>query len=84
MPDNDFDGLIQRKQKHKTILILTQGGLHMYFDERTCEVIDELMRKGTTRTVELSDILERDYGIRLEPHFISEYKFMEIMKGLPL
>jgi hypothetical protein len=66
------------------ILKLTKGGLYVYPDERTCKLIDELLRKGTTRTTELSDILERDHGIRVEPHFISEYKFMEIMKGLPL
>jgi hypothetical protein len=52
----------------------------MYPDERTCELIDQLMRKGTTRTTELSDILERDYGVRIEPHFISEYKHKETMK----
>jgi hypothetical protein len=55
----------------------------MYTDERICKIIDELLRKGITRTTELSDILERDHGIRLEPHIISEYKFMEIMKGIP-
>jgi hypothetical protein len=32
--------------------------------------------------MELSDILERDHGIRLAPHFITEYKFMEMMKGM--
>jgi hypothetical protein len=41
------------------------------------------MQKGITRSTELSDILERDHGIRLKPHFISEYKFMEKMKEVP-
>jgi hypothetical protein len=55
----------------------------MYPDERTRELLDEMLRKGITRTTELSDILERDHDIRFEPHFISEYKFLEIMKGRP-
>jgi hypothetical protein len=53
----------------------------MYPDEQTCKLIDEMLLKGITRTTELSNILERDYGIRIEPHFISEYKFLEIMKA---
>jgi ferritin-like protein len=53
----------------------------MYPDERTRELIDEMLRKGITHSTELSDMLERDHGIRLEPHFIAEYKFLEIMKG---
>lgn len=53
-------------------------------DKRTREFIDEMLRKGTTRSAELSDILERDHGVRLEPHFISEYKYMEIIKGRSL
>jgi hypothetical protein len=57
-----------------------EGGLNMYPDEQTCKLIDELMRKGTTSTTELSDILEQEHGIRVEPHFISEYKHKEIMK----
>jgi hypothetical protein len=74
-------GSILTKAKHKTILKLIEGGLNMYPDERTCKLIDELLRKGITRTVELSDILEHEHGISLKPHFISEYKFMEIMKS---
>jgi hypothetical protein len=57
-----------------------EGGLNMYPDERTCKLIDELLRKGIARSTELSDILERDHGIEVPPHFISEYKFKEIMK----
>jgi hypothetical protein len=53
----------------------------MNFDERTRELIDEMLRKGTTRSTELSDILERDHGIRLKPHFITEYKYMEMVKA---
>ena len=56
----------------------------MYPDERTRELIDEMLRKGTTRTTELSDMLERDHGIKLAPHFISEYKYTEIIKGMSL
>ena len=56
----------------------------MHLDEQICKLIDEMLRKGTTRSTELSDMLERDHGIRLEPHFISEYKYMEIMKGRSL
>jgi hypothetical protein len=52
----------------------------VYLDEQTCKLIDELMRKGTTHTTELSDILERDYGTKVEPHFISEYKYKEIVR----
>jgi hypothetical protein len=55
----------------------------VYPDERTRGLIDEMLRKGITRSTELSEILERDHGIMLEPHFISEYKFLEIMKGRP-
>jgi hypothetical protein len=55
----------------------------MYPDERTCELIDEMLRNGMTRSTELSDILERDHGIRLEPHFIAEYKFLKIMNIWP-
>jgi hypothetical protein len=54
----------------------------MYLDERTCKLIDEMLEKGTTSSIELSDALERDHGIRLAPHFIAEYKFMEIMKSI--
>jgi hypothetical protein len=57
--------------------------MYVYPDERTRELLDEMLRKGITRTTELSEILERDHGIRLEPHFISEYKFLEIMKDGP-
>jgi cytosine/adenosine deaminase-related metal-dependent hydrolase len=53
----------------------------MYLDERTCKIIDEMLRKGTTRSTELSDMLDRDHNIKLEPHFISEYKYLEITKG---
>jgi hypothetical protein len=53
----------------------------MYPDERACKLVDEMLRKGTTRSAELSDILERDHDIIVEPHFIAAYKFMEIMKG---
>jgi hypothetical protein len=52
----------------------------MYPDERTRELIDEMLRKGTTRSTELSGILERDHNIKIEPHFITEYKYMEMMK----
>jgi hypothetical protein len=52
----------------------------MYPDEQACKLIDELLRKGITRTTELSDILKQEHGIKVEPHFISEYKHKEIMK----
>jgi hypothetical protein len=47
----------------------------MYPDERIRELIDESLRKGITRSTELSDILERDNGIEIPPHFIAEYKY---------
>jgi hypothetical protein len=45
-----------------------------------------LLQKGITRSTELSDILERDHGIRVEPHFVSEYNYrkrhnLEIREG---
>jgi hypothetical protein len=52
----------------------------MYPDKRACEIIDQLPRYGITRNLELSDILKREHGLDVEPHFISEYKFKEIMK----
>jgi hypothetical protein len=53
----------------------------MHLDERTCKLIDEILQKGITRSTVLSDMLERDHSIKLEPHFISEYKYLEITKG---
>jgi hypothetical protein len=40
----------------------------MYPDEHTCKLIDEMLQNGTTLGTELSDALEWDHGIRVEPH----------------
>jgi hypothetical protein len=47
----------------------------MYPDEDICKLIDESLRKGIMRSTELSDIIERDHGIEIPPHFISEYNY---------
>jgi hypothetical protein len=47
----------------------------MHPDKEICKIIDELLRKGVKRITELSDILERDHGIEIPPHFISEYNY---------
>jgi hypothetical protein len=59
-----------------------KGRLYMYPDAQIYKLIDEMLEKGTTSSMELSDILERNHGISLAPHFITEYKFMEMMKDM--
>jgi hypothetical protein len=44
-------------------------------DEKTCELIEEMTRRGKTQSLELVEALERDYGIRILPHIITEYNY---------
>ena len=44
-------------------------------DKQSIEIIAEMIRKGIMSTVEMSEILEREHGIRIVPHLISEYLF---------
>lgn len=47
----------------------------MITEKRVCELIDEIRRNGVTLSSEISRILERDHGIEIPPHFISEYNY---------
>ena len=44
-------------------------------DKQSIEIIEEMIRKGIMSTVEMSEILEKDHGIKISPHLISEYLF---------
>ena len=44
-------------------------------DKQSIEIIEEMIRKGIMSTVEMSEILEREHGIKIAPHLISEYLF---------
>jgi predicted transcriptional regulator len=43
--------------------------------KRIWELIDELTSQGMTQSLELSETLERDHGIKLSPHVLAEYKY---------
>jgi hypothetical protein len=57
------------------VLKLTEGGLHVYPDKQIREHIDKMLRNGVTLSSEISRIIERDNGIEIPPHFISEYNY---------
>ena len=40
-----------------------------------CELIDKALRDEETTSKELSELIARERGIEISPHFISEYKF---------
>lgn len=44
-------------------------------DKKICELIDKMMRQGITRGTDLSEVLEKDHGIKIPPHFLAEYKY---------
>ena len=44
-------------------------------DKQSIEIIEEMIHKGIMSTVEMSEILEREHGIKIAPHLISEYLF---------
>jgi hypothetical protein len=45
------------------------------FTPELIELIKEMERNGIKFSGEQSDILKREYGIDIPPHFISEYKY---------
>jgi hypothetical protein len=57
---------------------------HMYSDEQIHKLIDELMRKRTTRSAELSDILERDRGVRFSTRILSARNLLRFAKIYPV
>ena len=46
-------------------------------DKKIIEIIKETIRNGIMSTVKMSEILERDHGLKIAPHFISEYLIRE-------
>ena len=46
-------------------------------DKYNIELIEEMVRKGIMSTVEISEILEREFDVKIAPHFISEHLFHE-------
>jgi hypothetical protein len=44
-------------------------------EKRVCGLIDGILRNGVTNSSEISRIIERDNGIEIPPHFISEYNY---------
>jgi hypothetical protein len=45
------------------------------FSPEVIERISELERDGIKLSSQQSDILKREYGIDIPPHFIAEYKY---------
>jgi hypothetical protein len=45
------------------------------FTPELIELIKEMERNGIKFSSEQSDILKRDHGIDIPPHFIAEYKY---------
>ena len=46
-------------------------------DKQIIEIINEMIRNGIMSTVKMSEILEREHGLKIAPHFISEYLFRD-------
>ena len=46
-------------------------------DSHNLSVIEEMEHKGIYSTVEMSKIFEREHGINIAPHIISELKYRE-------
>ena len=46
-------------------------------EKQIIEIIKEMIRNGIMSTVEMSKILEREHGLKIAPHLISEYLFRE-------
>ena len=51
-------------------------------DKQFIEIIKEMTRKGIMSTVQMSEILEREHGLKVAPHLISEYLFRERKDGV--
>jgi hypothetical protein len=45
------------------------------FTPEVCARIGEMERDGIKLSSQQSDILKREYGIDIPPHFIAEYKY---------
>ena len=43
--------------------------------KQSIKIIEKMISKGIMSTVEMSEILEKDHGIKIAPHLISEYLF---------
>ena len=44
-------------------------------DKQNIVIIEKMMCKGIKSSMEMSEILEREYGLQIAPHIISEYLF---------
>ena len=47
----------------------------MKMDEQNIEIIKGIMCRGIYSTVEMSEILELEHGVKIAPHIISEYLY---------
>jgi hypothetical protein len=45
-----------------------------------CERVNEMEQNGIILSRKQSEILEREYGAKIPPHFITEYKYYERKK----
>ena len=46
-------------------------------NKQIIKIINEMIRNGIMSTVKMSEFLERDHGLKIAPHFISEYLIRE-------
>ena len=47
---------------------------HEYTTEKLSTIIAEMAKNGITRSMDQSKVLMRDYGIKVAPHALAEYK----------
>jgi hypothetical protein len=49
-------------------------------DEKLLEIIHKLIRDGITKSTEQSEIIEKEYGVEIAPHIVSELKYRDKIK----
>jgi arginase len=59
--------------------IFEQRGIEELITDEIAAIIREMGRNGITKRTAQSKILERDHGVKIAPHFISEYFYRERM-----
>jgi hypothetical protein len=49
-------------------------------NEKLLEIIHKLNRDGITKSTEQSEIIEKEYGVEIAPHIVSELKYRDKIK----
>jgi hypothetical protein len=49
-------------------------------DKKLLEIIHKLIRGGITKTDEQTEIINKEYGIEVPPHIVTELKYRDRMK----